>query len=63
MDYSETSAGNGHTSQPLQVSVELLGNLIYLVRHIETHSAKQHRYLDWAADVIEELQYHPKLHE
>lgn len=48
--------------QPLQVSVELLANLIYLARCTETHSAQQHRYLDWAAKVIEDLQHHPKLH-
>jgi hypothetical protein len=63
MDSSETSADPERPIQPLQVSVELLANLIYLARRTETHSDQQHRYLDWAAKVIEELQHHPKLHE
>ena len=49
--------------QPLQLSLELLANLIYLARRTATHSARQNGYLDWAADVIENLQYHPKLHD
>jgi hypothetical protein len=49
--------------QPLQLSVELLANLIYLARRTEIHSAKQNGYLDWAANVIEDLQRHPKLHD
>ena len=49
--------------QPLRVSIELLANLIYLARRTETHSHQQHRYLDWAAKVLEELQHHPKLHD
>jgi hypothetical protein len=63
MDSSETSADAKGPVQPLQVSVELLANLIYLARHTETHSVQQDRYLDWVAKVIEELQHHPKLHE
>jgi|ERR1700722_17817104 hypothetical protein len=46
MDSPETPAD---AFPPLQVSLELLANLIYLARRTETHSAKQHRYLDWAA--------------
>jgi hypothetical protein len=60
MDSSETSA---EAIQPLPVIVELLANLIYLARCSETHSAQQHRYLDWAAKVLGELQRHPKLHD
>jgi hypothetical protein len=60
MDSSETSA---EAIQPLPVVVELLANLIYLARCSETHSAQQHRYLDWAAKVLEKLQHHPKLHD
>jgi hypothetical protein len=60
MDSSETSA---EEIQPLQVSIETIANLIYLARRAETHSAQQHRYLDWAADVIKELKYHPKLNK
>jgi hypothetical protein len=60
MDSSESSA---EEIQPLQVSIETIANLIYLARGVETHSAQQHRYLDWAADVIKELRYHPKLNE
>ena len=49
--------------QPLEVSLELLANLIYLARRTETHSHQQHRYLDRAAKVLVELQHHPKLEE
>jgi hypothetical protein len=38
-----------------RVSLEILGNLIYLARHTDADSAKRHEYLDWAAKVIEEL--------
>ena len=38
-----------------QVSLEILGNLIYLARHSDADSAKRHEYLDWAARVVEEL--------
>jgi hypothetical protein len=48
-------------AQPLQYNLELLSNLIYLSRYTETHSAQQHRYLDWAATVIEEMCKHPML--
>jgi hypothetical protein len=59
MDSSETK----EPVQPLRVSIETIANLIYLARRAETHSAQQHRYLDWATDVIKELKYHPKLNE
>jgi hypothetical protein len=49
--------------EPLQLSIELLANLIYLARRTEIHSAKQNGYLDWASDLIEGLQHHPKLHD
>jgi hypothetical protein len=49
--------------QPVQNSIEAIANLIYLARHAETHSAQQHRYIDSAARIIEELQHHPKLQE
>jgi hypothetical protein len=61
--YYQSNKVSMDSVQPLEVSVELLANLIYLARRTETHSAQQHRYLDWAAKVIEELQHHPKLHE
>jgi hypothetical protein len=48
-------------AQPLQHSLELLANLVYLSRRAETHSDQQHRYLDWAATVIEEMCKHPML--
>lgn len=48
-------------AQPLQHTVELLSNLIYLSRCTDTHSNQQHRYLDWAAGVLEELRHHPIL--
>lgn len=57
------SPDTADTVQPLQVSVELLANLIYLARRTETHSPQQHHYLDWAAKVLEDLQHHPKLQE
>jgi len=60
MDSSETSA---EEIQPLRVSIETVANLIYLARRADIHSAQQHRYLDWAADVLRELQHHPKLRE
>jgi hypothetical protein len=59
MDSAETEAD----VQPLRVSIETIANLIYMARREETHSAQQHRYLDWAADVIKELMFHPKLNE
>jgi hypothetical protein len=63
MASSEISAAFIGPVQPLQLSVELLANLIYLARRTEIHSAKQNGYLDWAANVIEDLQHHPKLHD
>jgi hypothetical protein len=50
-------------AQPLRVSVELLANLIYLSRRLETHSDAQNRYLDWANEVIEELRHHPRVRD
>jgi len=49
--------------QLLQASLEILANLIYLARHTETHSTKQHQYLDLAAQLIEQLAGHPQLSE
>ena len=49
--------------EPLSVGLELLANLIYLSRHSGAHSPQQHRYLDWAAKVVEEMQHHPKVYE
>jgi hypothetical protein len=63
MASSESSAAFMGPVQPLQQSVELLANLIYLAKRTETHSAKQNSYLDWAATVIEDLSHHPKLHD
>ena len=63
MASSEISAAFIGPVQPLQLNVELLANLIYLTRRTEIHSVKQNSYLDWAANVIEDLQYHPKLHD
>jgi hypothetical protein len=57
----ETPPTNGHSAQPPHYSLELLSNLIYLSRRIDTHSDQQHRYLDWAARVIEDLGSHPML--
>jgi hypothetical protein len=51
------------TVQSLEVSLELLANLIYLVSRTETHSNQQHRYLDWPAKVLEEPQHHPKVRD
>jgi hypothetical protein len=47
--------------QPLQYNLALLAHLIYLARR--TESEQQQRYLDWASDVIEEMQRHPKVWE
>lgn len=51
------------TTYPLPHSVEMISNLIYLARQADTHSEQQHRYLDRAARVIEEMRHHPKLYE
>ena len=48
-------------SNALQVSIELLSNLIYLARRSEKHSAEQHAYLDRAAEVVEEMANHPPI--
>jgi hypothetical protein len=47
--------------RPLQYNLELLANLIYLASRSE--SGQQQRYLNWASNVIEEMQHHPKLRE
>jgi hypothetical protein len=47
--------------RPLQVSLEIISNLIYLSRHAKTHSFQQHHYLDCAAEVMAELAHHPRL--
>jgi hypothetical protein len=47
--------------QPLQYNLALLAHIIYLARH--TQSAQQLLYLDWASNVIEEMQHHPKVYE
>lgn len=57
MRSSETQA----PIRPLQVSLEIISNLIYLSRHAETRSAQQHHYLDCAAEVIAEIAHHPRL--
>jgi hypothetical protein len=59
----ENHANANGSIQPLQNTLEAIANLIYLARHAKTHSAQQHRYLDWAARIIEELQHHPKVQE
>jgi hypothetical protein len=61
MDSSETPADVKGPVQSLQVSIEIIANLIYLARHLETHSARQQRYLEWAAKIIEGMKSHPKL--
>jgi hypothetical protein len=38
-----------------EISLEILGNLIYLARHTDADSAKRHEYLDWAGKVVMEL--------
>jgi hypothetical protein len=47
--------------QPLHYNLALLAHLIYLARR--TQEEQQQRYLEWASQVIEEMQHHPKLHE
>jgi hypothetical protein len=42
----ENPANANGSIQPLQNSVEVIANLIYLARHAQTHSAQQQRYLD-----------------
>jgi hypothetical protein len=45
--------------QPLQYNLALLAHLVFLVRR--TQSEQQQRYLEWASNVIEEMQRHPTL--
>jgi hypothetical protein len=52
---------SGNSSGPLQDNLALLAHLIYLARRSE--SGQQQRYFDWASNVIEEMQHHPKLYE
>jgi hypothetical protein len=51
MRSSQTSADASGPVRPLQVSVEILANLIYLARRTETHSERD-QYLDWAAKLL-----------
>jgi hypothetical protein len=57
MDPSETPG----PLRPLRDNLELLSSLIYLARQGNTE--QQRRYMDWASEVIEEMQHHPKLRE
>jgi hypothetical protein len=62
MRSTETSAdASGLVRRPL-VSVAILATL-YTCLDTKTHSAQRHRYLDWAAKTIEELEHHTKLQE
>jgi hypothetical protein len=61
MGSSEIPADSSGPIQPLQYNLALLAHLIYLARR--TQSAQQQRYLEWAANVIEEMQRHPRLCE
>jgi hypothetical protein len=45
--------------RPLEYNLALLAHLIYLAGRSE--HAQQRRYLDWASEIIEEMQHHPKL--
>jgi hypothetical protein len=62
-NYSSARARTGKPSQPLSFNLEVLANLIYLAKLAETHSDRQRHYLDWAADVISDMQNHPRLYE
>ena len=55
---SKPNLQTGGTTYSLPHSIEMVSNLIYLARHADTHSEQQHRYLDWAATVIEEMRDH-----
>jgi hypothetical protein len=61
MRSSETLAHDGRSFQALKVSLEMIANLIYLSRRIETHCAQQHDYLDRAAKIMAEIARHPRL--
>jgi hypothetical protein len=52
-------ADNNGPMRPLDYNLALLAHLIYLARRSE--HAQQRRYLDWASEIIEEMQHHPKL--
>jgi hypothetical protein len=62
MRSSQTSADASGPRPPLQASVEILANLIYHAWCAEAHSERD-RYLDWTAEVIEEVQHDPKLRD
>ncbi len=59
MDSSGTPADSSGPVQPFEYNLALLAHLIYLARR--TKSAQQQPYLEWAANVIEGMQGHPKL--
>jgi hypothetical protein len=61
MSSCDHSADCGGPIQPLQYNLALLANLIYLARRAK--EKQQQRYLDWAANVVEEMQHHPKVRE
>ena len=46
---------------PMYVSVELLANLLYLAGRSDTRRNQQRRYVDWAVDIVDELQHHPEV--
>jgi hypothetical protein len=52
------SNGSGPV-RPLQYNLALLAHLVYLARR--TQAEQQQRYLEWASDIIDEMQRHPKL--
>ncbi len=47
--------------RPIRLSLEIVANLIYLSRHVGTHSIQQHHYLDCAAEVMAEIARHPRV--
>jgi hypothetical protein len=47
----------------LSQSIEMVANLVYLVREIGPNSTQQDRYLDWAAATLVGMQQHPKLQD
>jgi hypothetical protein len=53
MSSGESQADPTDIIPSLWISLEILGNLIYLARHTDANSAKRHEYLDWAAGVVE----------
>jgi hypothetical protein len=61
MRSSETLAPEVRSVQALNLSLDMIANLIYLSRHTETHCAQQHDYLDRAANIMAQLAHHPRL--